>query len=187
MNFEPFDSILAPSDDLALSVESQLNRLWENTCTDPTAPTLPHVSTGTPHICHMSSGSSVMTDLSSSSNHCGQNVDSCTSTDQSIDAGGTDVAPLRTAQKVSDCHSITRSNLDNFEEVVPIKNTTQHRCSCVIMESTGSVRQVKGHHFRQSSISTLESHFDLTGSGLTDTSGYVVCTSPDHLEDLEQT
>lgn len=215
-NFKPIDNIHPVSIDhrsytlQASSIESRLNWLWEepdtNTCTPTTATTtLQHhdiVSTSRPHRLHLLSERSSMTDLSSNCHHHGQSIDSCIeqstageqAAEQSMDSADSSLSLPHEEIRDRD-HPQIRDHLDNLDDVLPtnLENTVTprpHRCSCVTMESAGSTRQTNNHHFRQSSVSTLESerlHFDLTGSGLTDTSGYIMCISKhDHLEELEE-
>ena len=201
MNFEPVNSIHPPSVDhlsfiFQSSVESHLNRLWEepDTCV---CTTQHHTLTSRPHHLHLSwSEKPSATDISSNNDHCGQNVDNCIdqSTDKAEQSMNSAYSSLRVAQEMRD-HPL-RKDLDDFNDDVLPENTITPQlqsCNCITMESVaGSIQQTDKCHFRQSSVSTLESermHFDLTGSGLTDTSGYITCISKrvsDHLEELEQ-
>ena len=213
-NFKPIDNIHPVSVDhlsftlQASSIESRLNWLWEDpdTNTPPTTATtttLQHrdiVSTSRPHHLHLSSERSSMIELSSSSHHHGQSIDSCIeqstaggqAAEQSMDSVDSSLSLAHEEIKEHD-HPQIRDRLVTLDDVPPtdLENTVTarpHRCSCVTMESAGSTRQTNSHHFRQSSISTLESeriHYDLTGSGFTDTSGYILCISK--RDELEQT
>lgn len=190
MNFEPIDNIHLPSvGHLSSSVKSSLNRLWEEPDTH-TCTTLHQISASRPHHLHLSRLER------SGIDHCGQNVDNCIdqSTGEAEQSVNSADSSLSVEQEMRD-HPLRR-DLNDFIEVLPthLENAIaprKHRCSCVIMDSAaGSIQQTNGGHFRQSSVSTLESermHFDLTGSGFTDTSGYITCISRrDHLEELEQ-
>lgn len=213
-NFNPIDTVDPVRVDhlstiLVSSIASRLNRLWEieepNTvthttqCTTGTTTSLQHrASTCRPCHLHLSSERSSTVDLSSSSHHHAHNIDSCieqstVDEEQSIHSADCS-ASLAREEIIRDDHPQVRG-LDDLDDTPPADLTLQlHRCSCVTMESACSMapcsRQIHaGCHFRQSSVSTLESEWmHLTGSGLTDTSGYITCMSThDHLEDLEQT
>jgi hypothetical protein len=180
----------------ASSTASRLDRLWEteepdsNTiCTTATITTTlqHHASTSRPCHLHLSSERSSTTDLSSSSHHRDHSIDSCieqstvgeqAAAEQSMHSA--DCSASLAHEEIRDDHPQGR-DLDNM----PPTDLT-YRCSCVTMESAGSMapRETYGCHFRQSSVSTLESEWMLTGSGLTDTSGYIKCMSKhDHLEE----
>ncbi len=188
----------------ASSIASRLNRLWEieepdsNTiCTTATATTTlqHHASTSRPCHLHLSSERSSTADLSPSSHHRDHSIDSCIeqstigeqAAEQSMNS--VDCSASLAREEIRDNHP-QRRDLDDLDDMPPTDLTHRpHRCSCVTMESAGSMapRETYGCHFRQSSVSTLESewmHYDLTGSGLTDTSGYIKCMSKhDHSED----
>lgn len=201
-NFNPIDIHPASIDYLSdifqmSSIASRLNQLGkleesDANATRTTAPTTQHLNVSTSRPCHLNLSSERSSDvvrLSSNGHHCGpHSIDSCTkqisgeqATEQSVDTVGSSSNLARKGTRDS-------RDSDNLENMAV--TSQPHRCSCVTMESTGSARQTYGRHFRQSSVGTLESewmHFDLTGSGLTDTSGYITCISThDHLEEMEQ-
>ena len=214
-NFNPIDSIDPVRVDhlsttLVSSIASRLNRLWEleepdthtTQCTTGTTTTAlqHHALTSQPCHLHLSSERSSTADLSPNNHRHAHSIDSCieqSTVDEERSINSADCSASLAHEEITrdDCPQVR--DLDDLDDTPPVDLTVQsHRCSCVTMESAGSmapcIRRIHvGCHFRQSSVSTLESewmHFDLTGSGLTDTSGYITCVSThDHLEDLEQT
>lgn len=188
MNFEPIKSTDNLSSALpSLSIESRLNRLWEKDLDSYTsltgATTLHHVTTSSIPQHHQSSETSSSTNLSSHMNQCGQSIDQYENyTEQHTDS----VEPLLSTitnhppQKYSE-----EVNQSPTETSTPMRQL-QHRFSCVTLESSASAcgLQTNGHHFhlRQSSVCTVETDYAI-GTGLTDTSGYVMCVKADHSED----
>lgn len=213
-NFNPIDIHPVSVDHLSIifqtssSIASQLNQLGklEEQSTNATHPNATTTSmqqsnalTSRPCHLHLSSETPNINtaSLSSNNHHCSRLVEQRAgekpeAAKQSIDSTKLNLVgeerrdhpQLRDLDSL-DAYDVQPTDLNNM--VAP----RQHRCSCVAMESTGSTHQMYGCHLRHSSVSTLESermHFDLTGSGLTDTSGYIMCFSiHDHLEDIEQT
>ena len=216
-NFNPIDSIDPVRVDqlsttLVSSIASRLNRLWEleepdthttqcTTGTNTTTTLQHHALTSQQCHLHLSSERSSAVDFSSNNHHRAHSIDSCieqSTVDEEQSIHSADCSASLAREEITGDDRPQIRDLDDLDDAPPADLTVQsHRCSCVTMESAaGSMapctRRIHvGCHFRQSSVSTLESewmHFDLTGSGLTDTSGYITCMSThDHLEDLEQT
>ena len=198
MNFEPLDSIhplsIKCSSILQSSVGSQLNRLWEDTCT---AATTLQIEISTPH--HCPSASSTTCSCSDQHDyHCKterSDYGSNFTDDEGLGEASDQVDSIRS--KVQEVNNEQQCNSFNVSWVVPAssENTNRqlHGSSWVTVQNckeTSSTHPptTTNHCFSRSSCTigadqVVSTHVDISGSGSTDISGYVICTSkPDHLE-----